>query len=416
MNILQLPRRFARNDWGGTETVVLETCKELLRRGHQTEIVCTNATADNNAEMIDGVRVTRYRYFYPYIGLSAESKRVLDKKGGNPVSLGLWRALRRFPPLDVIHLHTGNRIGALGRHEALRRRIPYVISLHGGRFDQPPEEAASLAAPRRGAFDYGKLFGLWWGSRRVLEDAAAIICVGKREQELAQAELPHKRVTYIPNGVHTDRFATGDGATFRERYGIPADRKVLLTVARIDTQKNQLLLARALPALQETVPQAHVLLVGHVTNQDYLKQIEQTARDTGRADRLTVVPGIASGSQELVDAYHAADLFVLPSIHEPFGIVILEAWSAGLPVLASAVGGVPYFLEDNVDGVLFAPDDLKGFVAAAGALLNEPARGTELAEAGRSKARHQYGWDKVTDRLVGVYEAALAGNSAKRRH
>src|SRR5690606_29941707 len=133
----------------------------------------------------------------------------------------------------------------------------------------------------------------------------------------------------------------------------------------------------------------------------------------GQADHLTIVPGIASGSQELVDAYHAADLFILPSIHEPFGIVILEAWSAGLPVLASRVGGVPYFVEHEIDGFLIAPDDVDAFVAAAANLLNNPALGKSLAAAGNQKARQEYGWDKVTDRLIAVYDAAIAANHVR---
>ena len=409
MHVLQLPRRFARNDWGGTETVVLETSKELLRRGHHTEIVCTNATADNDAEEIDGVRVTRYPYFYPYIGLNAASKRLLDRKGGNPVSLSMARALRHWPQLDLIHLHTGNRIGALGRHEAMRRKIPYVISLHGGRFDQPAEEAASLAAPRQGALDYGKVFGWWWGSRRVLEDAAAIICVGKREQELAQERLPHKRVVYLPNGVHPERFATGDGASFRARHGIPPDARVLITIARIDSQKNQLILVRILAELRKRVSNAHVVLVGPVTNMDYLQQVERVARENGVSENLTIVEGIPSGSQDLVDAYHAADVFVLPSVHEPFGIVVLEAWCAGLPVIAARTGGIPYFVEDGCDGLLFEPHDEAALLDAAQNLLTDGPRRVDLAERGRRKAELEYRWEAVTDRLIGVYEEAIAG-------
>ncbi len=125
---------------------------------------------------------------------------------------------------------------------------------------------------------------------------------------------------------------------------------------------------------------------------------------------MTIIRGLEAGSQELVDAYHAADLFLLPSIHEPFGIVILEAWAAGLPVIASRVGGIPWFVSDGQDGVLFEPNDEGEFLQAFRALVKNPERMRALAEAGQIKAREEYGWKKVTERLVGIYEEAVGEN------
>ncbi|RMG46940.1 MAG: glycosyltransferase family 1 protein, partial [Acidobacteria bacterium] len=124
MNIVHIPRRFTRQDWGGTETVVLETCKRLLRMGHRTEILCPNALAQNDYELIDGVPVRRVSYFYPYWRLRPEAKRQLDKKGGNLFSFALMKALWKYPHLDLIHLHTMKRLGGIGRYVARRRGIP----------------------------------------------------------------------------------------------------------------------------------------------------------------------------------------------------------------------------------------------------------------------------------------------------
>ncbi len=224
---------------------------------------------------------------------------------------------------------------------ARKRKIPYVISLHGGVFDVPEEEAASWTAPTRGAFDWGKVLGLWVGSRRVMLDASAILCVGYQESLLVQKHLPDNRVIYLPNGADTRRFSKGDGAWFREKHKIPQDAKVVLTLARIDVQKNQHLPARLLPVFRELEPKTHLLIVGNVTNPSYYDELLKIVDTSALGAHVTIIPGIPSDSQDLVDAYHAADLFLLPSFHEPFGIVILEAWSAGLPVLASNVGGLP---------------------------------------------------------------------------
>ena len=409
MNILQVTRRFVQNDWGGTETVIFETSKQLLGMGHHTEIYCTTATAvpGRDGDAIGNLAIRRYPYFYPYLGLSDEAKQIFDRKGGSPFSFSLMRGLKGYANPDLMHLHGGNRIGGIARYVARKRRIPYVVSLHGGVFDVPVGEAQSWTAPAKGALEWGKVLGLWVGSRRVLDDAAAIICVGKREQELAQEHFPAKRVVHLPNGVDIERFEVGDGAGFRQRYGIAQDARVMLVVARIDSQKNQLFAVEALPKLLAVDAKFHLVLIGHVTNQAYCKQVEDAAAAAGVADRLSLIPGLGVGSQDLVDGFKAADCFLLPSIHEPFGIVILEAWAAGLPVLASRVGGIPSFVEDGRDGLLFEANDQAGFVGQVKRLVDEPGYGQALAAAGHGKARGEYSWKRITERLVAVYQEVL---------
>ncbi len=403
MYTVQLARRFVREDWGGTETVLFEISKRLLAMGHHAEVLCTLATAQDALDNYDGLTVRRHPYFYPYIGLDKEAKRVLDKKGGSPFSFSLMRALLKMPQLDLIHLHCGNRIGGIGRYVAQKRKIPYVISLHGGVFDVPAEEAASWTAPAKGAFEWGKVLGLWVGSRRVMMDASAILCVGYQESVLVQERFPDNRVIYLPNGADTRRFSNGDGAAFRDKHNIPQDAKVVLTLARIDAQKNQHMPARLLRAFRNIAPKTHLLIVGSVTNPSYYDELLKIVDTEGLDGHVTIVPGIPSDSQELVDAYHTADLFLLSSFHEPFGIVILEAWAAGLPVLASNVGGIPHFVEDGIDGLLFDPNDDDSLVQAFRQLNVDDALAQRLAEAGRAKVHLQYDWDVITDKLLSVY-------------
>jgi glycosyltransferase involved in cell wall biosynthesis len=238
--------------------------------------------------------------------------------------------------------------------------------------------------------------------------------VGYPESVKAQEKMPDKKVVYLPNGADTRRFAEGDGPGFRRARGIPEDVFVLLTLARIDSQKNQLLPVRMLPELLKREPKTHVVLVGNVTNTAYHDKVLKTAEDLGVREHLTVIPGIASDSPDLTAAYHAADAFLLPSIHEPFGIVILEAWSAGLPVIASRIGGIPHFVDDGVDGLLFDLEDDASFLRAFEGVSGNPERARALADAGRRKAREHYDWDVIADRLIGVYEDAIRENSLRQ--
>ena len=413
MNVLQLARRFSPNDWGGTETVILETSRELRNLGHKTTIMCTTATDPVRSESIRGVPVRRFPYFYPYIGLDQSAMDRFDHKGGNPFSFRLMQAVGAYERPDLIHLHVFGRLGGIGRRSARKRGIPYVVSVHGGMLDVPAEEARSWTAPAKGALEWGKVLGLWVGSRRVLKDAAAVLCVSRREAELMQDRYPDKRVVHLPNGVDADRFASGSGDRFRDQYSIPAGAVLLLTVARIDSQKNQLFLVRQLPRLLEAQPHVHLALIGSVTSESYYRELLDLIRRLEISEHVTVIPGLPAASEALLDAYKAADIFVLPSIHEPFGIVILEAWAAGCPVVASRVGGVPAFVED-ADGVLFRPSDSEDFFRGIQPLLHDPQRRRELGEQGRAKTRRAYSWQSVTRRLVDLYESVISDSTGFR--
>jgi glycosyltransferase involved in cell wall biosynthesis len=410
MNIVQVPRRFTRSHWGGTETYILEICKRLREAGHGTEILCPNALAASDREILDEVPVRRVPYFYPYLGLDAEARQQLDLSGGSLFSFHLLRELWSWPGLDLIHLHTGRRPGAIGRYVAMKRGIPYVVSVHGGVFDVPEVQAAAQRDVTRGAFEWGKVLGWWVGARRVMDDAAAVICVGRREYDETRARYPGKRVVYMPNAVDAHRFRHGDGRAFRARHCIPERARVVLSVGRIDPQKDQKLLVSLLPRLRAVEPEVHLVLVGHVTHEAYARELAAMAQGLP----VTIIPGLSGQGQELVDAYHAADCFVLASVHEPFGIVILEAWAAGLPVVASRTGGIPGFVEHGHDGLLCEPRDGAAFIAALEKVLGNPVRAAGLAQRGREKASRDYSWEPLTARLISLYEEVALENLVRK--
>ncbi|MBI1290652.1 glycosyltransferase [bacterium] len=410
MKIAHVPRRFVESHWGGTESVILETCRCLQRLDHKVQILTPSALSDVAAETIQGVSVRRFPYFYPWIGLDAEAKRRLDQKGGNLFSFQLMNALSKEPGLDIIHLHTAKRLGGIVRHVARKRRIPYIVSVHGGLLDVPAAEAQSWTEPTLGKTEWGKLLGWWVGSRRVFDDAAAILVLGAEEARLVEAQYPRTKVVQFPNGVDTGRFAAGDGRSFRLKHGIPESARVILVMGRLDPQKNQLLAVKALPAIRAQVPDAHLLLIGHVTNDAYAGSIRRTIDEDGLGDAVTLIPGVSAASPDLVNAFHAADLFLLPSIHEPFGIVILEAWAAGRAVVAARVGGIPSFCNDGEDALLFESGNASQLAEHVVSLLAHPDRARALSDKGRRKAVDSFDWNSVTGRLICLYEEAIRAN------
>lgn len=414
MKVVHVPRRFVKDSWGGTETVILETCRQLAVKGHRAKVVCPSPLSVPGHDMIGDVQVERHGYVYPWFGLSAEARLSYDHKGGNLFSFQLMRALKQEPSLDIIHLHTAKRLGGIVRHVARQKKIPYVVSVHGGLLDVPTAEAESWTEPSRGKVEWGKLLGWWVGSRRVFDDAAAILCVGAEEQRLTAEKYPTRKVLHLPNGVDPEHFGKGDGDAFRTKYSIDKSAHLFLVMGRIDPQKNQILAVTALREVLTTHPSAHLLLVGHVTNQAYERKLGDLLEKEQLRGRVTLVPGIPSGSPDLVNAYHAADTFLLPSIHEPFGIVILEAWAAGLPVIASRVGGIPSFVEDDVDGMLFESNDIAGLVTRMKSMIEHEEKAADIALAGRRKAVTTYSWSRVTDMLLEIYEEAIRENPLRQ--
>jgi len=407
MNVIQVPRRFAESEWGGTETTILETSRALLARGHSSSIVTTTALCDQKHEEMQGVSIHRHKYIYPFLGLSNQDKRDMDRKGGNLLSMSMLKTLLSARDLDILHAHSGKRLGAIVRTAARLRKLPYVISLHGGVIDVPCAETQQMLEPIRGAFEWGRAFGAMLGARRVLEDASAILCVGQNEQQAVQARYPEKRVEWLPNGVDAAHFAKGNGHAFREKNGIPHSRKMILNVGRIDPQKNQLALLETMPGLLRKYNDIHLVLIGPVTVESYGMELLNKINAASLYNNVTVLPGLPGGSEELVDAFHAADIFCLPSRHEPFGIVVLEAWAAGLPVVAARVGGIPSFTRDGENVLHAGAGEPESFGLAIERLLRDGELASRIAANGYHKARTQFDWDKIANRLESIYRDLL---------
>ena len=447
MKIAHVIRRLSFDDWGGTEQVVWNLAKAQKAAGHEVRIFATTAlwrgvpSATKNtkknlwplcslgqrrspdAEIVEGIEILRFRPIYPWWPMPKRLVAELDRKGGNPFVPGLGKALRDWRP-DVIHCHAMARIAELCLRVGERgmgngergtgngERIRCVISLHGGGANVPGEEAKSLKAPTRGLLPWGKMidYAMGW-TRRIPEDFDGIVCVGEDEYERYRTK--HAHVLYLPNGVDTEIFATGKmpgvpvsghvpklPATNYPLSSINYPLSTILCVARIDRQKNQLMLVEWLGRH----PEAQLRLVGPVTQPDYRAEIEARAAVLGVSDRLTIVGALKPGSPELVAEYAKADAFVLPSRHEPFGIVVLEAWAAGVPVVASAVGGLGRLCAAHPDAALtFPPGDLDALDAKLTLLLSKERPAAAMVQAGKTAAA-TYDWRNLAVKLVGFYE------------
>ena len=386
LKIAHVVRRYSPAEWGGTETVVMHTVEEQRALGHDPRVFCTAALQPPDARSTEDVAF--FPYFYPYFPMPAADRLKLDKKGGSPYAPKLFKAVAAFRP-DVIHIHAGGRLACAAVKLAKRLGVPSVISLHGGAAAVPASELEEMLKPLKGKFPYGAILDRLFGLRfDPLAKVDVIICISHEEERRLKEKYPGRNVQYLSNGV--------DGGEVRAAARPGSN---ILCVSRIDYQKNQLALVELLAAR----PGCRLTLVGPITARWYADKIAARAKELGVGDRLTLVPGLPPGSAELEAAFASADVFVLPSVHEPFGIVALEAMARGIPLIASNVGGLPDFVKDGENGLLFDPSDPANLVRAFDRLVAlPPERIDAMVFAARATA-DQFTWRSVIDRLMRLY-------------
>ena len=397
MRIAHVIRRISFADWGGTEQVVWNLAKAQLAAGHEVRIFATDALCKVPREVREGLEIRRFPCIYPWWPMQKWLVDKLDRKGGNPFVPGLGKALREWKP-EIIHCHAMGRIAELCIRTAEIIGVKCVISLHGGAAHVPAAEAAELRAPTRLRLPWGKLLetGLRW-KRRVPEGANGIVCVGEDEADHWRPRHPH--VLWLPNGVDTALFGRNSIAVDCNRLQSKDAPFRVLCVARIDRQKDQMALVEALGRN----PRMRLRLVGPVTQPDYLEELKVRAKELGVEGRLEMPGPLEAGSPELAEEYAKSDVFALASRHEPFGITVLEAWAAGIPVVASTAGGMGRLLAEHPGAALsFAPGDAAGLDLALLRVEGDAELRQSLVEAGW-KASSGYGWVRLAERLVDFY-------------
>ncbi|MFZ4773825.1 MAG: glycosyltransferase family 4 protein [Terrimicrobiaceae bacterium] len=401
--IVHVMRRFVPSKWGGTESVVFHLAREFTRLGIESPIYATAMFASPGKETFRGVQIHRFPYSLPWWGLTPAARQALELKGGNPFSLSMLRALWREKNADLFHAHVQHRLGGAVRFAARHHNIPYAVSIHGGHHTLPGEQTRQMLAPTRGTVEWGKAAGLLLGARRTLDDAGAIFCVGQDEYAAMRKERPAQPVHYQPNGVDLAKFRDARAEDFFGSYPQLLGKKIILCVSRVDPQKNQLLLVQAFARAAAQLPDHHLVLIGAEVVEDYGRRLREEIAACGLAERVTWIPGLPPDDPALPGAFRAAETFVLPSIHEPFGIVILEAWAASLPVIATRVGGIPGFTTDG-ENILLVPDgEAEALSAAILRLAASPGLGRNLAENGFALAASRYDWPAIARQLLDVY-------------
>ncbi|NJR48893.1 MAG: glycosyltransferase family 1 protein [Leptolyngbyaceae cyanobacterium CSU_1_3] len=251
-----------------------------------------------------------------------------------------------------------------------------------------------------------------------LESAERIIATSPQERDHMRSLVSsHGNIDVIPCGTDIRRFGSVCRAQARQQLGIPQDQKVVLYVGRFDRRKGIETAVRAVS--QSTLRDQNLkLIVGGGSRPGQSdgierERIEDIVAELGLQE-TTTFPG-RLGNENLHLYYAAADVCLVPSHYEPFGLVAIEAMASNTPVIASDVGGLQYTVIPEVTGLLAPPKDDLAFAAGLDRILANPSWRDQLGRAGRKRVEEKFSWDGVASQLGDLYTKVMKEQPAKKR-
>ncbi|MGH9862831.1 MAG: glycosyltransferase family 4 protein [Candidatus Acidiferrales bacterium] len=297
---------------------------------------------------------------------------------------GLTRLMQQLRP-DLVSAHS-TKAGLLGRLAARWAGVPVVIfTAHGWLFTEGTARWRRLVGP---ALER-------WAARHTTK----IICVSEYDRQLALRYriAAGDKLATIRNGINPEPYLHAADESVRRELGV-GDKRLLITVARLEPQKAPLTL---LKALRELPGQGFVLL--WVGDGPLRRQVEQFASENGLQQRV-----IFTGERvDIPSLLASAEMFVLPSQWEGLPLVVIEAMFAGLPVVATRVGGVSELVEDGKTGLLVPPGDSVALTRAIRQLLDDRALAQRMGRAGRERALKEFTLERMLSETQRLYEDLL---------
>jgi len=344
---------------GGAEQLVLDVCRRLDRKRFDCTVVAVVAGGPMRAEFHEA-------------GIATE---VVGK--ATTLGIGTIRRLTEFlrterPQIVHTHLFGGD---TWGRIAAFRSGVPHVVSTeHNINRDE----------------GFVKRFV----KRRLAQRTARIVAVSDavRSYSIRTDRTPPGNILVIPNGVDLDRF--------RPRPRHEGGRIRFMSVGRLVPQKGHDVLLDAFAVLRDTLPAASLVIVGDGPLRPHL---EAQARTYHIQDRIQFL----GFRRDLPDLFARADIAVFPSRWEGFGMAAIEASACGLPVIASAVGGLMEAVVDQETGLLVPPEEPKLLAEAMVELARDRARCTLFGHAGRRYVERNFDIHRVAQRYAELYEGLV---------
>lgn len=401
MRVLVVTSSFPRFPGDTSGVFILGLCRELLKLGVYIEVLAPHDQGCKRHEDWGGIQVSRFPYFYPSrlqglcygagILKNMKESRLAFAQLPFFVSAELCHAFAvvRLKEFDLVHAHWSIPQGLVALLLKRFRGIPCVTSLHGS-------DVYGLDLPFLRELN-----------KKVILDSDACTANSRATAEGANRISGRGDIRVIPMGVDTDFFSKSkDRRKEQNRRG--GQEKIVLYAGRLIEVKGVEYLVRAFPSVLEKQSSTKLLIVGSGPSRADLVSLSERLRLQEK-----VIFQDAVSQEELVRYYSMADVFVLPSVTtdagetEGLGVVLLEAMACGVPVIGSAIGGIPDIIKDGETGLLSLekdPDDLAEKICS---LLRDKDLRQKVTENAFRFVAEEFSWDVVARRFKGIYEAIL---------
>jgi glycosyltransferase involved in cell wall biosynthesis len=402
MRLLHVTHQY-RPALGGAEKYITDLSEELARRGHQVDVFTTRSVDYQTwhselprYEQLAGVNVYRFDSWprtprkwalmeYGFAHYWPKESRLYEPLiffGSGPVCPTMfWSIVRQARQYDLIHISQLHYSHAYPAYCAARLRgVPVVLTPH-------------VHAEQRVTYDVGYL-------RTVLRGSDAIFADTTEEQAFLIGHAFNDLVVVGGVGLRLDQLPRLDRRESRAKFGLPADAFVVLFLGRKVEYKGMQLCLEAFVELRRTRPNVYLLTVGPET--DYSRQLWACY---GELDGLIVRDAVSDADR--LHALNACDVLALPSTGEAFGIVYLEAWAYGKPVIGARIASVAALIDDGGDGYLIDPARADELAARLAALADHRELAEALGQRGRAKLEQRYTLTQIADIVEGTYARVL---------
>lgn len=372
---------------GGLAASVDGLARALNRSGHEV-VVFTLHHPDVADDYLDGgVRVLRARAELPWL---PPDNFIAQMASANHMLVQLKTHLDGWTP-DLVHAHDWLAAWAGDTLRALWD-VPLVATIHA------TEKGRHGGTPLPAGQPQGVNAVEWWLTflaRRV------IVCTKFMVDEVSHGfDLPADKVDMIPNGVDPERFAPPASSPAR---GGGHSGPLIVSWGRLQYEKGFHTLIEAMVSVRKAVPNVRCVIAGRG---GYSDELNGLAHRLGVADIVSFAGFVPD--DDLKALLHQADVVVIPSLYEPFGIVALEALAAGAPLVAAASGGLAEILGGTEAAILFEPGWADACADAILRMLTEPGLAARCQRAGHELVAGGYTWDLVAAQTVNTYVRVLA--------
>ncbi len=382
MKIGNLSWEFPPRVVGGIARHCEGLAKALVQQGHEVHLFTLDFPGSPDYEEMDGIKVYRaatelgHPNFLTWVLLF---NHFLGKK---------MAEVSQSVDFDVMHVHDWlAAFAGISFKRYLQK--PMVLTVHSTEVGR----AQGLHSADSFSID-----GIeWWAT---YEADKVIVCSQSMKSEICgHFNLPWDKVDVIPNAIDPTMYHTSaDRGSVRQRYGVGWGEKLILCVGRLVPQKGIEYFIRAIPNIINRYPEAKFVLVGEGWSRDFL---ESEARATAHRRKIRFTGFVPD--REVIDLMTSADVLVVPSVYEPFGIVALEGMATGVPVVASQVGGLSEVIEHNRTGIFVYPRSPESITWGIDRVLSDPDHARWLTVNAKDKLHKAYSWEAVAMKTVEVY-------------